>query len=205
MTQARKAARPRRRATQRGTLTREAVVDAAFELVAAEGLGGLSMPALARRMGVGVMSLYGYVDSKDELLAAVARRVAHLILSAEGSPTTDAWDERLAEHFREVRRILERHPGFSELVLTHGLPSSRAGDSVLANPRVQAMVDAGLSPTRAVHGFHAVALYTMGYAAWSSARTARQGVDPLSEPSDAGYEYGLELTIDSLRREAARR
>lgn len=208
---AKRTTRTRRRPAPRGTLTRAAIVDAAFDLVASEGLSGLSMPILARRMGVGVTSLYWYLDSKDELLEAVADRVGELILSAEGTPSSDDWDERLAEHFREVRAILERHPGFSELVLAHGLPGNRAEDGLLANPRVRAMVDAGLSPADAVRGFHAVALYTMGYAAWSSARgratrparrstTTAAPVDPLSEPSEAGYEFGLELAISSLRR-----
>jgi AcrR family transcriptional regulator len=63
--------RPRR---PRGSLTREAVVDAALALVDAEGIDALSMPRLARQVDAGVMTLYHYVRSQSELLEAVALR-----------------------------------------------------------------------------------------------------------------------------------
>src|SRR6058998_1746636 len=66
---------PGRRARRpRGSLTREAVVEAALALVDAEGVEALSMPRLARQLDAGVMTLYGYVRSKQELLDAVAMR-----------------------------------------------------------------------------------------------------------------------------------
>jgi AcrR family transcriptional regulator len=61
---ARTAGRPR-------SLVLEDVLDAAIEL----GLGGISMSALAARLGVGTATIYTYVASRDELvrLAAVRR------------------------------------------------------------------------------------------------------------------------------------
>jgi AcrR family transcriptional regulator len=138
-----------RRAAPRGTLTRDGIVTAAFEFVAAEGLHRFSMPRLAKRLGVGVTSIYWYVDNKDELLEAVAEQVADLIVEAEGPADPGDWDSRLAVHFREVRRILDEHPGFCDLVLRHGFPRTgrqgRAEDVgyVLSHPSVRAMVAAG--------------------------------------------------------------
>src|ERR1700735_5026231 len=56
-----------RRGPRRG-LTLEAIVDAGIEVAGAEGVGALSMARIAKRLGVGAMSLYRYVAAKDELL-----------------------------------------------------------------------------------------------------------------------------------------
>ena len=55
-------------------LTLAAIVDAAAEIVARDGFDGLSMRKLAGHCGVGAMTLYGYVATKDDLLAALADR-----------------------------------------------------------------------------------------------------------------------------------
>jgi AcrR family transcriptional regulator len=206
----------------RGTLTLDGIVDAAFDFVAQDGLHQFSMPQLARRLGVGVTSIYWYVENRDDLLELVAERVAGIISTAEGAADADRWDERLAAHFREVRAILDRHPGFCELVLRHGFPrTGRRGreedaDYILSHVCVKAMTDAGMDPTAAVRGFHSVALYTLGYAAWSAASPTPAGSKrrrprvsavedgpALSEPSEAGFEFGLQLLITGLRDELA--
>ena len=66
---------PNRPRAPRGTLTRERVVDAAMALIDSGGVDALSMPKLARQLGVGAMSLYGHIESKDDLLDAVVQRV----------------------------------------------------------------------------------------------------------------------------------
>ena len=57
------------RKTPRQTLTRERVLDEAWELIRAEGTDGLSMRALSQRLGVVPMALYRHVQDKDDLLA----------------------------------------------------------------------------------------------------------------------------------------
>src|SRR4051812_50222549 len=46
----------------------ESIVDAAVELADAEGLGAVSMAAVAARLGYTPMSLYRYVTAKDDLI-----------------------------------------------------------------------------------------------------------------------------------------
>ena len=65
-------AHPARR--PRGSLTRDQVVDAALQLADEEGVDAVSMPVLARRLACGVMTLYGYIKNKDDLLDAIALR-----------------------------------------------------------------------------------------------------------------------------------
>ena len=64
-------ARPRR---ARGSLSREEILAAAYELVEHDGLDALSMPALGRAVGAGVTSIYWYFRNKDDLLVAWPNR-----------------------------------------------------------------------------------------------------------------------------------
>lgn len=46
----------------------ERIVEAAVELADAEGIGAVSMAAVAKKLGFTPMSLYRYVSAKDDLL-----------------------------------------------------------------------------------------------------------------------------------------
>ena len=58
----------------RGTLTADAIVGEAIELVRAGGVDALSMRALATRMGVTAPAFYAHFASREELLRACAQR-----------------------------------------------------------------------------------------------------------------------------------
>src|ERR671924_1614136 len=78
---------------QRTRLSRERVVEAALELVDAEGPDALTMRRLGRSLGVEAMSLYEYTSGKDELVVAVMERLLEeLELPTEGHPD---WKERI--------------------------------------------------------------------------------------------------------------
>jgi AcrR family transcriptional regulator len=64
----------RREAGSRGPrrgLTLERIVDAGINVAQSEGVAALSMARIAKELGVGTMSLYRYVASKDELLTTM--------------------------------------------------------------------------------------------------------------------------------------
>lgn len=60
-------------ASDRRPLTRDVVVASARELVAAEGVAGVSLRGLARLLGVTAPALYAYVEDREDLLRAVAQ------------------------------------------------------------------------------------------------------------------------------------
>src|SRR5947209_2289551 len=108
-------ANARRRRRPRGSLSRDQVVAAALALVDAEGAEALSMPRLARQLNAGVMTLYGYVRSKQELLDAVAMRaIGELRVEglAEGEPRAvlEGWGHGL-------RSTLLAHPGVASVLV----------------------------------------------------------------------------------------
>ncbi len=66
----------RDRRAERREATRSEILDAAWELVRAEGLAGLSLRDLARRVGMQAPSLYSYFDSKHAIYDAMFRQGA---------------------------------------------------------------------------------------------------------------------------------
>ena len=161
----------RRRARRaRGSLSREAVVEAALAIVDAEGVGSLSMPRLARRLDAGVMTLYGYVRDKQELLDAVAMRaiadvrVAHLDVGDR--------QEILLNWGRGVRAVLLAHPGVAEVLARRAVVGSgilRGVEALLGPLRRE-----GFDAEAAVRAIYAVLIYTLGFVMWETPRVREQ-------------------------------
>jgi AcrR family transcriptional regulator len=59
----------------RDTLTRKQIVKAAIDLLDAEGLEGLNMRALGKRLGSAATAVYWHVGSKDNLISLAADQV----------------------------------------------------------------------------------------------------------------------------------
>jgi len=99
-----------------------AIVDAACSLLESEGLPGLTMQAVADRVGVRAPSLYKRVQGRDELLRLVAEATLTALGSRLGGSETVS---ELAKGFREFGH--ERPVAF-QLVMTPGAGSPVARD-----------------------------------------------------------------------------
>nr|WP_218880881.1 TetR/AcrR family transcriptional regulator C-terminal domain-containing protein [Kineosphaera limosa] len=87
-------------------MTRQGVVAQAVSLADADGVGALSMRALATRLGVEAMSLYHHVGSKDVLLDAMVDAVfAEIHLPVVGAP----WRVEMRRRGVSGRAALLRH------------------------------------------------------------------------------------------------
>ncbi|HEU6454150.1 MAG TPA: TetR/AcrR family transcriptional regulator, partial [Roseateles sp.] len=75
--------RPRGRPAQGTGVGREEILSAALALLTESGKQGLTMRALASRLGVTAMSLYHHVDDRIGLLRAVSDRVYAGVLDRE--------------------------------------------------------------------------------------------------------------------------
>ncbi|WP_330239482.1 TetR/AcrR family transcriptional regulator [Streptomyces sp. NBC_00525] len=101
-----------RRADQPAGLDRERITAASVRLLDAEGLAKFSMRRLAAELNVTAMSLYWYVDTKDDLLELALDAVYAEI----GPPAGEApWQDRLRELAGAYRGLLVRHPWVSPL------------------------------------------------------------------------------------------
>jgi AcrR family transcriptional regulator len=141
-------------------MTLDAIVDAALELVDDSGFDALSMRNLAARCGVGAMTLYGYVRTKDELLGAIADRVfAALDLPDDRNLP---WEEQVKAVFRSVRRVFAEHPHLADVVAkqhTNAIAMYRGAEAVLGPMR-----RAGIGDEDAVSAFIALTTFTTGFA-----------------------------------------
>ncbi|MBV9132725.1 MAG: TetR/AcrR family transcriptional regulator [Chloroflexi bacterium] len=162
--------KPRSTRRPRGSLSRQQVVEAALQLADQDGLEALSMLTLARRLDCGVMTIYGYVDNKEDLLDAIALRGLADVrlprpLPAEPRAVLMAWG-------RALRLTLLQHPSLPMVFLSQAVigPGIFQGIEALLG----ALGRAGVSATFGVHAIYAVVIYGAGFVAWELPRTRRQ-------------------------------
>ncbi len=112
-------------------LSKERVLGAAVELADREGLEACAMRRLADELGVGVMSLYYYVSSKDELIAGMV----DVVFDEIELPSTDGdWKMAMRQCAISKRNVLNRHRwaiGLLESQATPGPASFRVHNAEL--------------------------------------------------------------------------
>jgi AcrR family transcriptional regulator len=111
-------------------LSRERIVRAAIRLADADGLDAVSLRKVAAALDVGPMRLYGYIDTKEELLDLMVDAVY-----AEIRPAGDGWREVLCSLAEAVRKAAHRHEWLADLLGGRpqlGPNTMAAGDAVLA-------------------------------------------------------------------------
>src|ERR671932_2361042 len=115
--------------SRRKPLSRERVLDAAIRLADESGIESMTMRKLARALGVEAMSLYNHVESKGDLVDAMAESV----MAAIELPETGEWDDAIRTCAQSANRALLQHPWACSAVL---VPSKLSfGDS----PRLRYM------------------------------------------------------------------
>lgn len=83
------------------------IVAAAVAVADAEGTDAVSMRRIAREVDAGTMSLYWYVDSKEELLHLMLEKVQ---AEAEAPRPSGDWRADLRAYASNTRAVLLRHP-----------------------------------------------------------------------------------------------
>jgi TetR/AcrR family transcriptional regulator, tetracycline repressor protein len=101
-------------------LSLDRIVTVTLELMDEQGIGAASMRAVSSRLGVRSMSLYRYVQDRDELFDAVVERIVNeLADDPEVQPRpVDGWRPYLAGMAHGVRRYARAHPHAFPLVAT---------------------------------------------------------------------------------------
>ncbi|USX49797.1 TetR/AcrR family transcriptional regulator [Lentzea sp. HUAS12] len=94
-------------------LSRDLIVGAAIRLADEGGLDEVSIRKVAAALGAGPMRLYGYVETKDELLDLMVDEVYGEITLPE--PGTD-WRAALTRIAHGVRAAAKRHPWLVDLL-----------------------------------------------------------------------------------------
>jgi len=150
-------ARARRR--DRSALSREIVLQAALDLVDAEGLDALTMRRLGQRLGRDPMALYRHTPSRDAVLDGVVELVlSRLSVPRVGGPPgarSADWGAQLRDLAHEYRGLALAHPHVVPLLVTRPL-ATPLGLRPLGTLRpleqlLELLVDAGFDPVGALH------------------------------------------------------
>lgn len=136
----------------------ERIVDAAVELADADGIGAVSMAAVASALGFTPMSLYRYVSAKDDLLLLMQEQATGL--PPEAVRDLDGWRERLLALYAEQVLLYQRHPWMLSLPIT-GSPIT-PNSSAWLDASLEALEGTPLSSEERV----AVGLAVTGNARW---------------------------------------
>jgi AcrR family transcriptional regulator len=136
----------------------ERIVDAAVELADADGIGAVSMAAVASALGFTPMSLYRYVSAKDDLLLLMQEQATGL--PPESIRELDGWRERLLGLYAEQVLLYQRHPWMLSVPIT-GSPIT-PNSSAWLDASLEALEGTPLSSEERV----AVALAVTGHARW---------------------------------------
>lgn len=211
---------------KRAPLSRERVVTAAMALADDKGAAGVTMRAIAARLGVEAMSLYNHVAGREDILDGMVDAVFGEI----DLPTSTAgWKEAMRARAVSSRTVLRRHPWAVGLMDSRSQPGPatlRHHDAVLGVLRA-----GGFSVVMAAHAFSVIDSYLYGFVVQelslpftSPAELDRIAGDILHDlPTDAyphlaelitehalrpGYDYadefefGLSLILDALHPDA---
>jgi AcrR family transcriptional regulator len=106
------------------SLDQAAVAAAALAVVDRDGLGGLTMRAVAAELGMGVMSLYRYVSGREEVERLIVDR---LFIAADARVSPDAsWQQQVTELSEAIHSAVRAHAAVIPLLLIHFQHSSGA-------------------------------------------------------------------------------
>lgn len=202
MTSARRRPRTGRRGGAPRSLTEDQIVDAALTITRGDGLDGLTMTALADRLGVGVMTLYSYFRGRDELLDAMAHRAAVDLYDHHDDIAGASWEVQLSVHYKSIRNSLKRHPTLADLLFYRSQVFPAGGpefDEIVAHARrhVESMVAGGVAPETAVRAFLGLSLFTVASAVGEGdlrhgATEYRERIDAYMKSVGAGLPGDIE-------------
>ena len=140
-------------------LSRDDIVATAIAIADAEGTAAVSMRRIARDLHVGAMSLYWYVESKDELHRLMLEGVQG---ETEAPEPSGDWRADVAGYARSYRAALHRHPWAIDF-LGAGPPSG-PNDARNADRLIGALDGLGLDAMTTMWALLAVGTYVTGAA-----------------------------------------
>lgn len=189
---------------------------AGLGLVDREGTDALTMRRLGRDLGVEAMSLYGHVESKDDLVNGVVEQLFREMPPIR--PGSGPWQDDVRTYARAYRAVLLAHPNAVRLVA--GRPLVTEGTASFVDSTLGLLRGIGLDLRLADRVLGIVASFTLGHVSEQVGHAQRHGgsaprvvPDPSRfrnlaaigrmQPADYDTEFELALTwmvhgIDAL-------
>ena len=142
-------------------LDRDRITEVTVRLLDAEGLDRFSMRRLATELSVTAMSVYWYVDTKDDLLELALDTAFGELELPDPEAAAEDWREQLRALAASYRALLVRHPWLSPLA---GRYLNIGPNSLVFSRTVQRVVRrTGLPDHRITSAISAVFQFVYGY------------------------------------------
>lgn len=180
------------------------------------------MRGLAEDLGLGVMTLYNYFRTKEDLLDGVCGHALRAV-PTDLDPSA-GWDTQITTAIRDLHEALAGNPGVVDIFVArsvYGPTLDQVRETLLSILR-----RAGFPKRQAVHALGSLVSYAVGFTLTERARSpkiasqsvgvrfqnlAREefpylsdaGEDYLEYMSEGAFEYGLGHLVNSLRGELA--
>src|SRR3954451_4554332 len=154
-------------ATSHRGVTRQAVAEAAADLVASDGLEALSIRQVANRLGVWPTTVTHHAGGRRDGLLTLL--IEHLAAGVCTELDGD-WQARLTELGQEIRRVALTHRGLADELLRSGATGPQA--LRLADAILDALQEAGLHHDAAQDAYDVFLTYVLGSAGRQTTATA---------------------------------
>jgi AcrR family transcriptional regulator len=188
---------PGRRSRAGRGLSLDRIVTVTLGLIDEEGIGAATMRAVSSRLGVRSMSLYRYVQDRDELFDAVVERIVNeLADDPEVQPRpVDGWRPYLTGMAHGVRRYARAHPHAFPLVATRPPTAPWVNPPLRSLRWVEAMLSGlaaeGFSDEQVLFTYRTFNGFLLGYLLLETSAMALR--DP--KPGDGSFT-GTDTALD---------
>jgi AcrR family transcriptional regulator len=185
-------------------------LETALEVIDREGPDAFSMRRVADELAVGVMTLYGYVRNKEEIVEGVTA-LAFAKLSTD-TPEAARWDEQLRAEVTHLHDFTRCHPHLVSLILRQ--TSASPGLFRTRERMLGTLQTAGFDQETALRALGVLTSYALGFdqTRGGPGRIELPELPPEDFPylaaaaerypahlSDEAFGYGLELLLRGLR------
>lgn len=149
---------------------RREIAETGIAIADEQGIGAVSMRNIATRLGVGTMTLYTWVENKDDLIAVMSDALADQMLIPE--PMPEDWRDALTQIAVAARDVFTNHPW----MLSGGRPPGRIGANMLRHidQSLRAVKELQLDWELRGSILQAVDNYALGYAMANQRREERK-------------------------------
>lgn len=174
-----------------GRLNRKLIVDQAVAIIDASGPGALTMRRLGQDLGAEAMSLYRYVNGREDLLEAVVEQLVGELRVDPGGHMhpMDGWQAFLQWMAHEVRRLALAHPNAFPLIATRHPAAPWLRPPLRSIQVVEDFLDGltsrGFTDEQAVAAYRSFTSFLLGHLLLESA-TRGASTAPVEEPLNEG-------------------
>ena len=140
---------------QRGSITREGIVNAALAVADRNGVEHLTIRAVSNAVGAPPMTLYTHFANKNELLDLMYAEVSRRMYAYQGHST---WQAEILALCHRIRSLLTEHPRWAVLLSRPAPPLAVP----LRENVLRLMVADGMLATEALMSLSSAVLATIG-------------------------------------------